>query len=552
MNPVLLMVAVAAINGPIDPGPELHTLDWPVSELRPFHMDSGLKANAGANPVTVFADVVTVPDAGWLRLYFGEVVLKAGSRIRVTSLLDGEVQELDAPTLAMWSNSTAYFNGDTVTVELIAGPGTVGNRLTIDQLGVPIDVRQEAGGQGQCGICGNSDDRVPSSELWTGRLFPAGCTASVYNPFSCMVSAGHCVGGNMVVQFNVPGSLGNCATINPPIADQFPIISFMFNANGVGDDWSVLESGVNNLGQRAFDRYGELRPISTTVASAGQVAELTGYGVDQTCVLSQTQQFADGTICQVLSNRYTFAVDLRGGNSGSSLIHNDEIIGIATHCPCCNTATRIDNFDFVTARAEICAFEAPSNDECDGAILITEVITNFLTFGATTSAPPLPAECDEGGGLAFENDIWFLFIPDLPTVSLNLCLDPLTFDGRMAVYEDTCEDLTLVACSDNSCGLGPSVEFVGQCGQKYWVRIGGSGDEVGSGRLIAASFGDCDAESCPWDCQAEPDGNVGINDFLDLLGTWNQIGVPCDFGAGPPGIGVEDFLELLAHWGACP
>ena len=57
---------------------------------------------------------------------------------------------------------------------------------------------------------------------------------------------------------------------------------------------------------------------------------------------------------------------------------------------------------------------------------------------------------------------------------------------------------------------------------------------------------------CPWDCQATPDGNVGINDFLDLLGTWNQVGVPCDFGAGPPGIGVEDFLELLAHWGACP
>ena len=57
---------------------------------------------------------------------------------------------------------------------------------------------------------------------------------------------------------------------------------------------------------------------------------------------------------------------------------------------------------------------------------------------------------------------------------------------------------------------------------------------------------------CPWDCQAEPDGNVGINDFLDLLGTWNQIDVPCDFIAGPPGIGVEDFLELLAHWGPCP
>ena len=104
MNPVLLMVAVAAINGPIDPGADVHTLDWPVSELRPFHVDSGLMANAGVDPLTAFAQVVTVPEARWLRLYFGDVVLKAGSSIRVTSLLDGEVQELDAPTLAMWSN----------------------------------------------------------------------------------------------------------------------------------------------------------------------------------------------------------------------------------------------------------------------------------------------------------------------------------------------------------------------------------------------------------------------------------------------------------------
>jgi len=57
---------------------------------------------------------------------------------------------------------------------------------------------------------------------------------------------------------------------------------------------------------------------------------------------------------------------------------------------------------------------------------------------------------------------------------------------------------------------------------------------------------------CPWDCQAVPDQNVGINDFLDLLGQWSQVGTPCDFGDGPPGVGVEDFLSLLGHWGPCP
>jgi len=56
---------------------------------------------------------------------------------------------------------------------------------------------------------------------------------------------------------------------------------------------------------------------------------------------------------------------------------------------------------------------------------------------------------------------------------------------------------------------------------------------------------------CPWDCQAVPDQNVGINDFLDLLGQWTQVGTPCDFGEGPPGVGVEDFLALLGNWGPC-
>ncbi len=59
-------------------------------------------------------------------------------------------------------------------------------------------------------------------------------------------------------------------------------------------------------------------------------------------------------------------------------------------------------------------------------------------------------------------------------------------------------------------------------------------------------------DTCPWDCQAMPNNDVGINDFLDLLGQWTQVGASCDFGEGPPGVGVEDFLALLGHWGPCP
>jgi photosystem II stability/assembly factor-like uncharacterized protein len=56
--------------------------------------------------------------------------------------------------------------------------------------------------------------------------------------------------------------------------------------------------------------------------------------------------------------------------------------------------------------------------------------------------------------------------------------------------------------------------------------------------------------ACPWDCQDEPDGNVGIVDFLALLAQWGGPG-SCDFD-GNDVVNVEDFLVLLGTWGPCP
>ena len=59
-----------------------------------------------------------------------------------------------------------------------------------------------------------------------------------------------------------------------------------------------------------------------------------------------------------------------------------------------------------------------------------------------------------------------------------------------------------------------------------------------------------EAQPCPWDCGGDNDGNVGIVDFLALLGQWTQIDTSCDFDGG--GVGIVDFLELLGNWGDCP
>jgi hypothetical protein len=55
---------------------------------------------------------------------------------------------------------------------------------------------------------------------------------------------------------------------------------------------------------------------------------------------------------------------------------------------------------------------------------------------------------------------------------------------------------------------------------------------------------------CPWDCAIPHDKMISIVDFLALLATWGQVGVPCDFDGG--GVGITDFLKMLARWGPCP
>ena len=56
-------------------------------------------------------------------------------------------------------------------------------------------------------------------------------------------------------------------------------------------------------------------------------------------------------------------------------------------------------------------------------------------------------------------------------------------------------------------------------------------------------------QACPADCALPADKEVGINDFLALLGQWGTIG-SCDLDGA--GVGINDFLLLLGNWGTCP
>ena len=510
------------------------TLPAPIGEFEPYPVDSGVKANLADAAATVHVEIVSVPDAGWLRLYFAEAQLPPGSTIRMTSLRDGETQELDSDGIAMWSYASAYFNGDTVMIELVAGPKTGRNRFVLDKVARQM-VNQPIGGcTFPCGICGD-DDRVSSNEDWSGRFLPAGCTASVWNEDSCLVSAGHCIFGAMTVQFNVPASNPDCSINNPPVADQFPILATIFSNGGVGNDWAVMTTGTNNLGQTIFERYGLLRAIASSPPAVGETLGVWGFGIDDQCTLSQTQQTHTAEVDSVSGSFFEHTVDITCGSSGSSAIRNNEILGIVTHCPCPGIATRVDLAAFAAARESLCGEGAGiPNDACVDREPIGEGTTAYSTLGAITDGP-LHAAC-EFDGQTYQ-DIWYNYVAGCSgTLTVTTCAQlggSADYDSDLVVYDGcNCGNLVLLGCNDddpaNACGGAPSFQSTVQvpvvAGQCYKIRVGGfnPGDQ-GAGNLNVSNDGSpcgtCgngvfdpgeNCENCPADVMCPPgQGCVG-------------------------------------------
>ena len=350
---VVLVVLAAIGSGAAVYGQQ--TLDYPRGEISDYFLDSGKHANNSDELQLVYSDSVAVDSAVWLRLYFGQVSLPEGSFVRVTSVFDEDYQELDGDMMIEWSDSTAYFNGDTLLVDMFAAPHTVGNQIVLERVGFELGDMEGLDYQ-HCGIC-NGDDRSPSNEDFSARLMPVGCSGSIYHRDSCRLSAGHCARSGLTAQFRVPPSSSGGSPRHPPASEQFPVRQYRYTNGGVGNDWMVMTTGTNHLGETAYERYGELRDIAEALPASGS-SDIWGYG--QSWIYptrSQTQQHSPGSIMSRLGSYYTMMNDATFGQSGSGYLQSDELIGIITHCNesgCGNIATRIDNHGLQNAIESLC------------------------------------------------------------------------------------------------------------------------------------------------------------------------------------------------------
>ncbi len=197
---------------------------------------------------------------------------------------------------------------------------------------------------------------------------------------------------------------------------------------------------------------------------------------------------------------------------------------------------------------------APENDECIGAVGVSDGVTEFTTVGATATASPImPAVCGEGGSWDMESDVWFTYTATC-TGLLEIETCGSEFDTYLAVYagsECPADSAVPVACSQNFplCGTGSKVYLQSEFGQGYVLRIGSAiVDETGLGTLTILCTGE--GPNCPTDLNG--DGLTDGADLASMLGSW---GTCADCAADLDHNGIVDGADLaglLGGWGACP
>jgi V8-like Glu-specific endopeptidase len=354
---VIVLFLVLLVAPPI----QTQEQPFPSREVE-LDIDSGNFTNDGDEKRVMWSTLVEVPAATWLRLHFYSITLAynpdqlESSVIRITSITDSAVQHLDSVSSKQWYNSTAYFNGDRLLVELIGAPGEHENRVIISgaTAGLP-------GFPGTTSICGPTDDRILSETQRDCRVMPNGCTAFIIDDsHHQFLTAGHCAdypGDLQVVEFNVPLSQSNGSIVHPGPEDQYSVDqdSRQFSDNGSGVDWAYFGCFPNTeTGLTAFlAGDGEYYTLADQAPPVnGQTIRITGYGVvDYPVPLewNQVQKTHTGPYWDHVGTELEYRVDTTGGNSGSAVFNENsgEVIGIHTHAGCydtggANSGTAID------------------------------------------------------------------------------------------------------------------------------------------------------------------------------------------------------------------
>lgn len=349
-------------------------------ETQPYPAASGSFAHtaAGESAETVFTHLVEIPGVPFFRVHFGECSLGKASYITLTSRADADWQILNARSLPIWSNSSGYFVGDAVEVELHVAPGDKDVFIEIIGVTFPLVTDPTVTEGGPRTLCDFDDDRVASSDERVARL-SFNCTAW-FTINTAFMAAGHCtVHSGDTLEFNVPQSMPNGVIRPAAMDDQYPVLpgTISFENDGIGSDWSVFGVGRNsNTDLYPWQVQSGFVRVTRATPGLGDTVRVTGYGLDHTpagssafccreidgnCIWNdcnsrnQTLQTDTGYFGAGTGTSHMYRVDTEPANSGSPIlwVANGHGIGIHTTGSCSpfsgNQGTSFENDALIDA-----------------------------------------------------------------------------------------------------------------------------------------------------------------------------------------------------------
>eukprot|EP00984_Skeletonema_dohrnii_P018057 scaffold8343_cov94-Skeletonema_dohrnii-CCMP3373.AAC.5 len=365
----------------------------PVCEsLQPFTYDSGDTKAATTD--------VSIDRAPWIQLDLSDSQLANGAQLTITG---GSASQVITSNDLASNGFSAVFDGSSVRVELSSrGNGMRGNGNTSRVVVSNVKVGLCRDDNIAHSICGDVDDRIPSTDYRMGRI--GGCTGWLISE-DVFIQAGHCGTPTSSTRIHFVFGTGSA---DPEDQYAVDITSYQGVNGGVGNDWGAGRLFPNSVtgklpGVAQSEKCGSsgcgwfnLGPVPST--TSGNNIRITGYGTAAT--ESRSQKTHVGALTTIESTYIRYVPDTTGGNSGSPVVHEEEgyAIGVQTHGGCSatggsNQGTRIDRPEFAAHVEYLLGLgDCETNSDCDDGIFCNGVeVCNAgrCVYGA-------PVTCDDG------------------------------------------------------------------------------------------------------------------------------------------------------------